>query len=444
MASDFERLQSLFSRASSLPELPHSVQRLIALIDTGEASSADLERIISSDPGLSVALLRLANNHRHIDEQISTIRSAVMLLGQHSVRNLATSWMMQGLVQSRVVAPTFSVNRYARHCMVTAQAARYLVARRQLKGAVETTWTADEVFAAALLHDIGIALMACVAPECYQRVYAAGERLQITLAAAFEKLYGSKLNELGAAAIRAWGLPLVFEQAVFYYAKPWLLPDQIGALACINYADYLASISGSTLEKWAVTPELEFEVESRAEIHEEEAARVLHLVNENAAKQLNEGPNISSQKLGAWKEHNAEGTPWDILVAEDNKVNQNLISLILDHFGYTYRVVSNGEEAVQAFVEKRPDLVLMDIQMPALDGFLATKEIRSVEKAIGPRNADHRPNRQGSAERSGTMPGRRHGRLFREAPDDRRVHRKTGALAAEQGCLKFRVKGEHN
>jgi CheY-like chemotaxis protein len=47
--------------------------------------------------------------------------------------------------------------------------------------------------------------------------------------------------------------------------------------------------------------------------------------------------------------------------------------------------VSNGREAVDAFAERRPDLVLMDVQMPILDGLLATKEIRTLELEAGGR-----------------------------------------------------------
>jgi CheY-like chemotaxis protein/nitrogen-specific signal transduction histidine kinase len=66
----------------------------------------------------------------------------------------------------------------------------------------------------------------------------------------------------------------------------------------------------------------------------------------------------------------------DILVAEDNPVNQTLITRLLAKRGHQVTVVSDGNAAVAAFDRGRFDLVLMDIQMPGLDGFQATAEIR--------------------------------------------------------------------
>ena len=65
-----------------------------------------------------------------------------------------------------------------------------------------------------------------------------------------------------------------------------------------------------------------------------------------------------------------------ILIAEDNAMNQLLIKSILDNYGVNSEIVENGEQAITAIRENRYDMVLMDIQMPKMDGINAVKLMR--------------------------------------------------------------------
>ena len=72
-----------------------------------------------------------------------------------------------------------------------------------------------------------------------------------------------------------------------------------------------------------------------------------------------------------------------ILVAEDNSTNQLLTLSFLKSLGYSAQAVANGLEALEAFKTGNFDLILMDCQMPEMDGFEATKQIRNFESSTG-------------------------------------------------------------
>lgn len=103
----------------------------------------------------------------------------------------------------------------------------------------------------------------------------------------------------------------------------------------------------------------------------------------NIARQLSHPScrNAEAEEAGDWQI--STDSTIDVLVAEDNQVNQIVFSQILEGFGYRYAIASDGEEAVRLWRELNPRIVLMDITLPALNGFEAASRIRESEETPG-------------------------------------------------------------
>ena len=80
----------------------------------------------------------------------------------------------------------------------------------------------------------------------------------------------------------------------------------------------------------------------------------------------------------------AKQHPLRILLAEDNQVNQKLALRILEQMGYRADIASNGIEAVESIERQTYDVILMDVQMPEMDGLDATRNIRKLPVVTQP------------------------------------------------------------
>ena len=136
----------------------------------------------------------------------------------------------------------------------------------------------------------------------------------------------------------------------------------------------------ATVAQWTMSPSLVIAKDWKAV---ELRASVLALC-ENGIGEL---PSAEVEGPADWDiivpETNLTGRPMpevEVVVAEDNEINQFVFAQILEGIGISYRIAANGEEAVKLWQQYRPNLVLMDVSMPVMNGSDATRAIRALEK----------------------------------------------------------------
>ncbi|MCF8233996.1 MAG: response regulator [Bacteroidales bacterium] len=94
----------------------------------------------------------------------------------------------------------------------------------------------------------------------------------------------------------------------------------------------------------------------------------------------NRGEKEDQRSSAKKKQKSTDERKLKILLVEDNKINQKVALASLKPFGHDIKVAENGEEAIEKYKNGTFDVILMDIQMPVMDGYSATREIRKIEK----------------------------------------------------------------
>ncbi len=147
----------------------------------------------------------------------------------------------------------------------------------------------------------------------------------------------------------------------------------LGLVICKEFVTMMGGEIGVESEKEKGS-KFYFSVKLKKQQHNEYTA-VPSLTNLNFAKTKKKVGRDNKQFESLKKERNK----FKILLAEDNLINQKVALRIINDAGYSAQSVNNGIEALNILNENYFDLILMDVQMPEMDGFTATKEIRKLK-----------------------------------------------------------------
>lgn len=82
-------------------------------------------------------------------------------------------------------------------------------------------------------------------------------------------------------------------------------------------------------------------------------------------------------------QHASDGGPYRLLIVEDQPANRDVLVKLLEPFGFDVQCAVNGQEGVEAWERWQPHLVWMDMRMPVLDGYAATRQIKDRARALG-------------------------------------------------------------
>lgn len=194
-------------------------------------------------------------------------------------------------------------------------------------------------------------------------------------------------------SLRAWGMQVLSMQVAAAMGNKWLLSSARPLVICdcrCGEANLIAAF-----EFWRDQPNgpipvvLLDAIDMRSLVDRCKAKNVAFLLKPVDAEELRsvltrclEQYSAPAEPIPSIEVASAAtpGRRLSVLVAEDNLVNQKLASALLRKAGHDVEIVANGRDAVRAAASKRYDVILMDVQMPEMDGFEATACIRNFEK----------------------------------------------------------------
>lgn len=399
----------LIEGASGLPTLPNVATRVIEATDGPETTVKEVAALIEKDMALSAKVLQIINSPFYgFSRGISTVNEAVSLMGFKQVGSIALGLAaMSSLPKVDVVG--FDYEQFWERSLAHAVSAVMITSRVNREAS-------HGIFTVSLLQNIGTYILARHLPVLHGYALAIADQRGIHLAQAELEALGTDHADIGAHLAERWNLPPNMTIPIRHHhyldqgveldsastAGDLLLSTNLlnvaSLLADTHYADDGDPVRNLLVERAQdllglneaglneLLADLPAEIASvRLLFRTEETGPTSGLEYEETCPECTteNGPGhkfckeCGSSLRRARKRAESSSPSKRILVAEDSAATRTAISAMLKRMGYDVVVALNGEEAIELARHENPDLILMDIMMPIMDGIEALKAIRS-------------------------------------------------------------------
>ena len=405
-AKPLEFLDSL----ENLPTLPTVAARVANAAQDETASVKEISDLIEKDFALSAKILQVVNSSLYgFSREIDSVNDAVGLMGFKQVGNLALGIsVVSSFPQQEILG--FSYHDFWHRSVSNAVAATM--------AATQIGDKSEGLFTTALLQDIGTCVMVKHLPLAYGNAMGISHERDTHPIHTEREVLGADHAEVGAHLAKHWNLPSNIQAAIRHHHFTEF-GDDPDPETVNGYADTIRIVNFSNLMTDALYDETDdaryFERVERAagrlkltqnQIDElldklpEEVSNVQSLFHAETEEDdsgpadlfYEECPKCASTSVIQFcgecgssllktpsrggERRQKDSRNQKILVAEDSEAIRTAIVSLLKKRGYNVVVAFNGEEAVQLAGQEQPDLVLMDIRMPVMDGLEALRHIR--------------------------------------------------------------------
>jgi len=227
--------QELVKNIGELVSMPGVAVRINEMVDDEQYSAADIGKVISQDPGLTVRLLKIANSPMYgFSSEIETVSRAVTVLGTKQIRDLV---LATSAIQAFAGIPNelMTMDHFWQHSIACGLAARELVGRQRAA-------LGESIFVAGLLHDIGSLVIFNKLPQqASQALELVVDELEgISLSQAEQQVLGFDHAQVGAELVKQWQLPQSLYECVAFHHQPSQAVDFKYEAAIVHIANTLA------------------------------------------------------------------------------------------------------------------------------------------------------------------------------------------------------------